>query len=164
MTYSVKWELQDRVPHEETFVNQQEADKLWYSLLFNRDVIKLQFCRHNGVIIELSQPGPVSLSITYKHPRATREMLGYIPNFLDESDPRGAVEQLHENYMHGGGWHPYEGFTMLPNGNLKSSFPEDPDTQLLAEIQFRHEVVRVYQHAWVAVVQPDGSYAVARMD
>jgi hypothetical protein len=99
---------------------------------------------------------------TLKHPKATFEMLGYIPLFLNEAMPGTAREQLHHNYAHGGGWQPFNGFTMLPSGNMK--YPGDPETQLLAEARLRNETIRVYTHAWVAIVQPDGTFEVARMD
>lgn len=95
------------------------------------------------------------------HPRATLDMLGYLPQFLSEDDPRSAKEQLDKNYPFGG-FQPFEGFTMLPDGNL--AYPGDPPTILIAEAQLRDETIRFYQHAWVAVVQKDGSFEVARMD
>jgi len=97
-----------------------------------------------------------------RHPKATPEMLGIIPCFLDEDDPRPAAEQFNDAYSHGGGWRSMPGFTMLPNGNL--SYPGDPPVELLAETRLRDEVVRFYDFAWVAIVQPDGSYDICRMD
>lgn len=97
-----------------------------------------------------------------KHPRMTTEALGYLPEFLNETDPRSAREQIHSNYSHGGGWHSFKGHVMLPNGNL--SYPGDPPTRLLAETRLRHEIIRFYEHDWVAIVQPDGSYDIARID
>lgn len=38
-----------------------------------------------------------------KHPQFSPEMLGYLPNMLNEHDPRSAREQLDDNYQHGGG-------------------------------------------------------------
>lgn len=96
------------------------------------------------------------------HPKGTLEMLGYIPAMVSDDDPRPAVEQFDSNYRHGGGWDPFPGFTMLPDGNL--SYPGDPPTIALAETQLRDEVIRFYQHSWVAVIQPNGSFEVARMD
>jgi hypothetical protein len=96
-----------------------------------------------------------------KHPMATLDMLGYIPQFLDENDPRSAREQFDAHYGHGGGWRPFKGHVMQPNG-LK--YPGDPLTLLLAETKLRDEIIKFYQHAWVAIVQPDGSYEIARMD
>src|SRR5215203_2126458 len=96
-----------------------------------------------------------------KHPKATPEMLGYIPEFLDEDDPRPAREQFDTNYEHGGGFTPMQGFTMTENA---LHYPGDPPFELLAETRLRDEVIRVFNYAWVAVIQPDGSFIVARMD
>ena len=87
-------------------------------------------------------------------------MLGYIPLFLNENDPRSAREQF--DTSHPGGWSSFPGFTMLPNGNL--SYPRDPDIVLLAETRLRHEVIRFYDCEWVAIIQPDGSFEIARLD
>lgn len=96
-----------------------------------------------------------------KHPQATEEMLGYIPSFLSENDPRPAHEQINENYRFGG-WQPFKGFRMLSNGNLQ--YPGDPQTRLIAETKLRDETIRFYEHSWVAIIQPDGSFEVARLD
>ena len=96
-----------------------------------------------------------------KHPKANYEMLGYLPDMLSEDDPRSAREQLDANYRHGGGWSPFKGFTMTPTG-LK--YPGDPPQRLLAETTLRDETIRFYDCSWVAVVAPDGSYEIARMD
>jgi hypothetical protein len=96
------------------------------------------------------------------HPKATPEMLGFIPEFLNENDPRPAREQLDDNYSHGGGWRSMPGFTMLPNGDLK--YPGDPPFALLAETKLRDEIIRVYNYAWVVILQPDGSFEVCHMD
>jgi hypothetical protein len=97
-----------------------------------------------------------------KHHTARPDMLGFLPGMLNEEDPRPAREQLDTNYAQGGGWRPFQGFRMLSNGNL--AYPGDPPMQLLYETQLRNETIRFYDHAWVAIVQPDGSYEIARMD
>jgi len=96
------------------------------------------------------------------HPQATPEMLGFLPEFLSEEDPRPAKEQIDFNYSHGGGWCPFKGFKMLPNGNLK--YPGDPETELLAETKLREETIRFYNHSWCAIIQSDGSYEISRVD
>ncbi len=96
-----------------------------------------------------------------KHPAFNFEMLGIIPSFLDEDDPRPAREQIASSYC--GGWSPFDGpVKMLPNGDF--SYPGDPPTKLLAETRLRDEVIRFYDHAWVAIVQPDGSFEIDRLD
>lgn len=94
------------------------------------------------------------------HPQFMPDMLGFIPHFLDDADPRPAREQFNANYC--SGWKPFKGFKMLSNGDL--SYPGDPPTQLLAETMLRDEIIRFYNQAWVAIIQPDGSYEIARMD
>lgn len=97
-----------------------------------------------------------------KHKQATIEMLGWIPSFFSEADPRPAREQLESNYSHGGGINPLPGFTMLPNGDL--SYPGDPPFELLAETKLRDEIIRVYHYSWLSIIQPDGSFIVTRVD
>lgn len=95
------------------------------------------------------------------HPDMRPEMLGYIPSFLDEDDPRPAREQFNEKYI--GGWTPFRGFTLLPDGNL--SYPGDPPMQLLAETTLHNkEVIRFYDCAWVMILQTDGTHEICRMD
>ena len=102
------------------------------------------------------------LTWTMKHPQATIEMLGSIPGFLDDSDPRPARIQFDHNYGFAGGWRPFAGFTMLPDGKL--AYPGDPPMELLAETNLRHETIRVYDCSWVVIIQPDGSFEACRLD
>jgi hypothetical protein len=96
------------------------------------------------------------------HPLANRDHLGYIPEFLSEYDPRPAKEQIDANYKHGGGWHSMTGFKMDKNHVLK--YPDDPPMFPIAEAHLRDELIFIYSHAWVAIVQKDGSFDVARID
>ena len=95
------------------------------------------------------------------HPKATVEMLGFLPSFLSEDDPRPAREQFDERYKFGGGWDPFPGFKLTENG---LEYPEDPPQKLLAETRLRDEIIRLYDCSWVAIIQPDGSYEISRMD
>lgn len=95
------------------------------------------------------------------HPKATPEMLGFIPSFLDENDPRPAAEQFDSNYI--SGWRPFQGFK-LNMATLELEYPNDPPTVPLAYAEFRNELIVVYQHAWVAIIQWDKSFEVSRMD
>lgn len=97
-----------------------------------------------------------------KHSQARPDMLGFLPSFLSESDPRPAKEQIHTAYAHGGGWYPQSGFTLLPNGNL--AYPGDPPIQVLFEANLREEVIRFYDCEFVAIIQPDGTFEVDRID
>jgi hypothetical protein len=92
------------------------------------------------------------------------DMVGFIPSFLDEDDPRPAREQLDAHYGHGGGWRPMQGWDYnFHNRTLR--YPGDPEMGPIAEMWLRKEMILVYPHAWVAIVQPDGvSVEIARMD
>ena len=95
-------------------------------------------------------------------------MLGYIPDFLFESDARPAGVQINERYAHGGGWHPIAGpWPRAPGPQL--IFPPDPPApqvvyRMVAWTQLREERIMVYEHSWVAIVQPDDTYEIARLD
>jgi hypothetical protein len=96
-----------------------------------------------------------------KHPKATFDMLGFLPMMFDDRNPLPAREQADHNYNHGGGWQPFPHFKMTEKG-LK--YPGDPVMPLLAEAKLRDETIRFYECAWVAIIQPDGSYEICRMD
>lgn len=103
----------------------------------------------------------MTIKVRYLHPDATPYHVGFIPTFLSEKDPRPAKEQFHQNYSHGGGWFPMTGFT-LEDCHLQ--YPGDPPLMPLAMIEFRDETIVIYESAFVCIIQPDGSFAVARMD
>lgn len=95
------------------------------------------------------------------HPSAV-DLLGFIPEFLSEFDPRPAAEQFNTNYAHGGGWHPLSGWKMNADGSIK--YPGDPALAPIASAKLRDEEIFVYPHAWVGIRQPNGDYEVARLD
>ena len=97
----------------------------------------------------------------FLHPNMTMAHLGYIPEWLDQNDPRSAREQLNSGYAFGG-YRPFNGFTLNPDNSLK--YPGDPALPARAEYQLRDELVVFYDHAWVAIIQPDRSFVVARID
>jgi hypothetical protein len=81
---------------------------------------------------------------------------------LWEDDPRSAKEQLNTGYAHGGGWQAFNGFKLNADDSL--SYPGDPPQIPIIEFKLRNERVVLYDHAWVAVIQPDRSFEVCRMD
>jgi len=95
-------------------------------------------------------------------PRIGPEHLGLLPGMLSERDPRPAREQLDANYQHGGGWQPFPGFKLHRDNSL--SYPGDPPTKPLAMTMLRDELIVFYQYSWVAIIQPDRSFEVCRMD
>lgn len=96
------------------------------------------------------------------HPKMNMHMLGYIPDWLDDEDPDGAAMQIHKNYSHGGGWLPIKGFELQEGNSLK--YPGDPPLKPLARAKLRNELIYFYDHSWVAVIQENGSFEVARID
>jgi hypothetical protein len=86
--------------------------------------------------------------------------LGFLPGFLSEDDPRPAAEQFADHYI--GGWFPLPGCTLGPN--LTLLYPGDPALRPRAMTQLRHEVIIVYDHDFVAIIQPNREFEVARMD
>src|SRR5262245_29610718 len=98
-----------------------------------------------------------------RDPDATLEHMGFIPSFLDDADPRPASEQINERYVHGG-WDPWmsDRFRMLDGDCLK--FPGDPLLAPICELRMRDERIVLYPASIVAIIQPDGSFEVCRLD
>jgi len=97
------------------------------------------------------------------HPKMTLEHIGKIPFWLDDVNPLSANEQINQNYWHGGGWVPFLGFNMDPK-TLALLYPGDTSMRPLAKTQIRDETIVFYDHSWVAIIQKDGSFEVARID
>ena len=93
------------------------------------------------------------------------DAVGLLPTFLSTDDERGACEQFAANYC--GGWHDSKvgkgGFTMADSGRLLL-YPGDPPIHALAMTTLRKEVIVVYEHAYVAIIQENGTFRVARLD
>jgi hypothetical protein len=88
----------------------------------------------------------------------TRSALGFIPQMLSVKDPRPAKEQLHEAYAHGGGWHPFTGFSLEEDNTL--TYLDDPPLYPLAKARLRDELIILYDYAWVAIIQPNREFEV----
>lgn len=96
-------------------------------------------------------------------PRMTPEHLGFIPEFLNEADPRPARAQIDERYAHGGGWRPVDGFTIDDDGSIR--FPGDAaPLPPLAQTMLRGEAILFYEHDWLLILQRDGTFEIARVD
>lgn len=112
--------------------------------------------------------GDLKAPLQLVHPKANVEMLGHLPCWLDPADPRPAREQLDAHYRKYGGWRPSpEGRWRVGEGGAflePLDYPSDPIRPLLATMKLRDEEVRFYHGAWTMIVQPDGSYEIARMD
>jgi hypothetical protein len=93
---------------------------------------------------------------------SNEEWAGFLPEALRNNDPRSAVEQLDAWYQHGGGWRDFEGFELLDNDSI--AYPGDEPLRPLAATYLRDEHILLYPGSWVAVVQPDRSFRISRMD
>lgn len=95
------------------------------------------------------------------NPAATMDHLGIIPSFLDPEDVRTAAMQIDENYC--SGWRPSSGFTMdKEKRTLKCA--GDPDLPPLFMSLMGDELIFVYEYGYVAIVQPDETFEVSRLD
>lgn len=94
------------------------------------------------------------------------EALGYVPSFLNEDDPRPAVEQIDSNYAHGGGWRDFDGFDVQQDehGRYRLTYPGDPAYREQARILFRDEVIVAFSFAWFLVASPGKAHRIARLD
>ena len=97
-------------------------------------------------------------------PRFELDMLGYIPGFLSEADPRPAREQFDENYAHGGGWRPQTGFLMVDKTRMRIMYPGDPPMVPLCMTSLRDETIYLYPHEYVLILQPNGDFEISRMN
>lgn len=86
--------------------------------------------------------------------------LGRIPEFISPMDERPAWEQIDARY----GWNPKVGgkFRLDQHGYLY--YPGDPVMEPIATAFLRDEQIYVYAHGWVCIVQPGGSFSLARCD
>ena len=99
-------------------------------------------------------------------PRATFEMLGYLPQLISHHVTYGTIaEQVARNYSHGGGYAPFgQGQWTFDPVTFALSYPDDPVMLPFYSLAVGTETAYVYPYAIVAVVQADGSFEVIRMD
>lgn len=92
------------------------------------------------------------------------DFVGLIPLFLDEGNPASAREQFNKSYAHGGGWNAMPGWMMAPDNSGRIQYPGEPVMSPVATAKLRDEKIFIYRHAWVAILQPDNAFEVARVD
>ena len=94
------------------------------------------------------------------------DVVGLIPHFLDENDPRSAIEQIDAKYQHGGGWRDFKGHKLEGGGDKPYTlkYPGDPITHELSRATLRDEVLVFFKYSWLAVIQTDGSHRIAKLD
>jgi len=96
------------------------------------------------------------------HPKATIDMLGYVPQFFSEDDPRPVREQIAENYI--SGWNPMQGFRYdVMTGTMH--YPGDPPYKPMMSTMVRDEMVVMYHPgSFFAIIQADQTFEIARLD
>mgnify|MGYP006921446363 CR=1 FL=1 len=94
---------------------------------------------------------------------APEVMLGSIPSFLSADDPADAVTQIDRAYDQFGGWRDSAKWR-IDYVNGRAHYPGDPPRVLIAEARLRDELILFFNGAYIAVMQPDGSHRMARID
>jgi hypothetical protein len=112
------------------------------------------------------------ISFELLHPKATSDYLGLIPHFLYETNPEPAAIQINRSYEHGGGWRPMPKWQRTNPDSFIISYPGDDllyspiakATLHADDPTLPTEIICIYQSAWVAIFQENGSFEVARID
>lgn len=102
-------------------------------------------------------------SVSGQYNNSVSLAVGILPDLLSPNINEKAAEQFKYTYAHGGGWNPFNGFEFDPE-HLVLSYPGDPPMGAVAKAQLRDETILVFPHAWVLILQSDGSWEVCRMD
>lgn len=97
-----------------------------------------------------------------KEPHSIEE-LGLLRYMLSNFNEKPAREQFNYHYKHGGGWRPIDGFE-FDKSTYALTYPGDEPMHPWASTRLRYELILIYPYSFVAIVQPDGSFEVARMD
>jgi hypothetical protein len=93
------------------------------------------------------------------------ERAGFLPTFFSMHDPRSARDQLHESYIHGG-CVPFKGFTLKGNdtASFRLHYPGDPPMKPVSHALLHGELIVLFEYDWLAIIQPDGSHIICRVD
>jgi len=96
-------------------------------------------------------------------PAQVLHLISILDGMLSVDNPISAKEQLNIGYSQYGGWHPMQGFHLVMPG-MRLLYPGDPPMSPIVMTALRDEVIVVYPHDWVMVLQKDTSIEVCRMD
>jgi hypothetical protein len=97
-------------------------------------------------------------------PYRLEDIVGLIPYGLDENNTKSATEQLDDSYGHGGGWCRTDPKWTMNMEDYSIKYPGDPKMKPWAIASLRDETICVYESAWVAVIKPDRTFEISRMD
>jgi hypothetical protein len=92
------------------------------------------------------------------------DMLGLLPLWATPEAQPSMVDQIHDNYAHGGGWTNVTSFTVdTETGAMQ--YPGDPDQWPISIMVGEAEVLWVYLGSWVTVMdRATGECRTARID
>lgn len=102
-----------------------------------------------------------------KYTGRVSDVVGALPLCWDPSDARDAITQHDERQMGNGPWSDIlSAKWKFDPADRSLKYPGDRKMLPLAEakLPLTDEVILVYQHAWVAIIQSDGSFTVDRRD
>jgi len=88
------------------------------------------------------------------------------------SDERTAEDQLADRYAHGGGYAPFDGFTLSDwgwdawaDGSMATMiYAGDPPVTEVSRAALRDQTLILFEHSWLAIIEKDGSFTVTRVD
>lgn len=94
------------------------------------------------------------------------EAFGYILDMIMPTDDVPLWEQIHNGYAHGGGWHDFDGFSVIDEGDeRKLRYPGDPDFKELARITVNDdEELSIFDYSWVLWRKKGHADKIARID
>lgn len=99
------------------------------------------------------------------HPHANCDMVGYIPSFIDNSSDVPLIEQINAEYI--SGWHKSDQpWKRDLKSNTMWACDEDQPFRMIARYHHKPtgEYLEFYESSFTAVVKPDGTFEVARLD
>ncbi len=105
----------------------------------------------------------------HKHPYGDvrlEDIVGALVLCWDKNDPRPAIEQHDERQMGNGPWSDSKGKFKLDPETYFLKYPGDPayKPMAIAELPLTKQKIIVYNHAWVVILDEDGSWTVDRRD
>ena len=96
--------------------------------------------------------------------RYDSEVLGFLPEWVTPAASPSMVDEIHNNYGHGGGWRDFEGFT-VDRSTGAMMYPDDPVQYPIAQMVGHSEVLWLYTSSWVTVMdRATGQCRTARID
>ena len=98
------------------------------------------------MVVEMGRAGYWALDNNY-----SCEVLGLLPLWVSVDATPSMIDEIHENYGHGGGWQDFKGFNVdIETGAM--TYPGDPVQYPIAMMVGDSEVIWLYSGSWVTVM------------